>query len=452
MCVSIPVSRLACVCALFSWICFSGNASGAVLHAATVAPHSSNAILSAESSSSQTNQQAARAWDFTESVGVDTHFAYTDTAYYQKPATIIGDIQALHIRHIRDGLQAGWIAPNLYSIFGQLAHAGIHVDLILPSPSNEQQVSALEIESLLPNYPSVERIEGPNEFDQAGGFSWATGLRSFLPVVWQVGRDTGLPVLGPSLTQPGSYPTLGDVSRFMDYGNMHVYWGGRNPETGGWGPPDLKYNYYGSLPYNIDEIGEDSPNKPSYVTETGYVVNNHPSINVVPEWVEAVYEPRLLLHLWNSGVKRTYIYELMDDPSSPVGFGLLRHDLSPRPAYTAIKTLMGLLADKDSAFTPEALPYTISGNISGIETTLLQKQDGTFWLALWQPGCIFDVNAVKSTPLPAHNITLMLDNNDNVLHQWSFDQNGNATMTSPNSSSINLSIKGTVTLLEIGQP
>ena len=48
--------------------------------------------------------QASRAADFTDSVGVNTHFSYTDTAYYQKPDEIIRAIEKLGVHHVRDGL------------------------------------------------------------------------------------------------------------------------------------------------------------------------------------------------------------------------------------------------------------------------------------------------------------------------------------------------------------
>ena len=136
--------------------------------------------------------------------------------------------------------------------------AGIHANLVVPNPAKVGP-GATSMAQLLPNYPSVESLEDPNEYDQSGNVNWATDLRNYLPVVWQTGQQTGVPVLGPSLTQNGSYGKLGDVSAYMDFGNLHVYWGGRNPETGGWGGPDPQMHYYGSLPYDFDFLNIDSP-------------------------------------------------------------------------------------------------------------------------------------------------------------------------------------------------
>ena len=260
--------------------------------------------------------QASRAADFIDSVGVNTHFSYTDTAYYQKPDEIISALRKLGVRHVRDGLSYGWVAPHLYAIYAQLAHAEIHPLLVMPNP-HKGGPSAELIERLLPNYPGVDAIEAPNEYDQTKNPNWAKDLRSFLPTVCKVGSTAGIPVIGPSLTKPESYSRLGDVSAFMDFNNLHAYWGGRNPETGGWGGPDSQGHRYGSFPFHFDHLNITGPSKPVIMTETGYTVTDIPKQNDIAESLEAVYYPRLLLHAWNVGIKRTYIYEFMDDPSSP---------------------------------------------------------------------------------------------------------------------------------------
>lgn len=394
--------------------------------------------------------QATRAYDFSDSVGVNTHFGYTNTAYYQQPGVLISAISQLNIRHIRDGLAYSWVAPNLYSIFASLANAGITADLIMPNPASPA-IQPEAIESLLPNYPSADAIEGPNEYDASGDSAWAANLSAYLPTVWQVGQDSGLQVYGPSLTQTGSYAELGNVAAYMNDANLHAYWGGRNPETSGWGGPDAENNYYGSLPYDFDELAIDSPGRAVVMTETGYQASNTSSQNVIPESVEAVYEPRLLLHAWNMGIKRTYIYELMDDPSSPAGYGLLRDDLTQRPAYTAVSTLMNLLSDIQSDFSPQALTYWLSGNTQDIETTLLQKQDGSFWLAMWQPKSIFDVNAVAPQTVSPQSVLLTVPSGMQIENIWSFGEEGTVAESSPGSASATVSINTAVTLIEIAQ-
>jgi hypothetical protein len=393
-------------------------------------------------------QQAARASDFLNSVGVNTHFSYTDTPYYLQPSETIAAIQALGIHHVRDGLAYGWVPPHLYAVYAQLAQAGIHPDLVTPNPAHGGP-SAQDLERLLPNYPGLDALEAPNEYDQAKNPNWAPDLRAYLPTLSQVGRDAGVPIIGPSLTQTESYPKLGDVAADETYSNLHAYWGGRNPETGGWGPPDAQGHIYGSFAYDFDQLNITGPGKPVFMTETGYVVTDVPKTNQISEAVEAIYEPRLLLHAWNLGVRRTYIYELMDDPSSPPGIGLMRSDRTPRPAYTALATLMRLLSDTPGPRPPGKLSFTLQGSASGLETTLLQKQDGSFWLAVWNPGCIYEVNRLQNTPIAPRMVTIAVGGGEVIRNAWTFDETGQAQQKSVQAATATLPIGSAVTLLEI---
>jgi len=392
--------------------------------------------------------QSARAYDFLNSEGVNTHFA-TDPPYYQQSAALIARIKALHIRHIRDGLAYYGAPPNLYAIHSQLASDGVSADLIVPYPTTAGPTPQ-SIEALLPNYPAVEAIEGPNEYDSVGNGQWVSALLNYLPSIWTVGQDRRVPVFGPSLTQISSYGALGNVSADISDGNYHAYWGGRNPETTGWGGPDASGNYYGSLPYDLDELAIDSPGRPVVITETGYFVNNTPSQNIIPESVEAIYEPRLFLHCWNMGIKRTYVYELMDNPPS-MTFGLLRYDLSPRPAYTALSTLNSLLADSSASFTPQTLTYSLSGNTDGLETTLLQKHDGSFWLAIWENAAIYDVNAVAPIAVSPATVTLSVPQGLLIKGVWTLNSAGTATSVTVNTNAVKLSIQPAVTLVKISK-
>jgi hypothetical protein len=393
--------------------------------------------------------QASRAADFIDSVGVNTHFSYTDTAYYQKPDEIIRAIQKLGVHHVRDGLAFGWVAPHLYSIYPQLARADIHPLLVMPNPKNGGP-SAETIERLLPNYPGVDGIEAPNEYDQTKNPNWAEDLRSFMPTLCQVGSTAGIPVVGPSLTKPESYSRVGDVSAFMDFNNLHAYWGGRNPETGGWGGPDTQGHLYGSFPFHFDHLSITGPSKPVIMTETGYTVTDFAKQNDISESLEAIYYPRLLLHAWNVGVKRTYIYELMDDPSSPKGIGLMRRDLSLRPAFNAVSNLMALLSDSTGTLTPGKLEWTtLNSNSSGIETTLLQKHDRSFWLALWVPASSYEVDKLHPIPVPTRQMTIAIGGGKQVRDVWTFDGAGNTQKTSFNKATVTIPVAETVTLMEI---
>lgn len=62
------------------------------------------------------------------------------------------------------------------------------------------------------------------------------------------------------------------------------------------------------------------PGKPVIATETGYC-NDLTAADSVPEDVAARYMPRVFLEQWLYGIKRTYIYELVDVGSNVSGNG-----------------------------------------------------------------------------------------------------------------------------------
>ena len=64
--------------------------------------------------------QASRAYDFVQSVGVNTHFSYTNSSYYLQSANTISAIKRLGVQHVRDGLAYSWVPPNLYAITASL--------------------------------------------------------------------------------------------------------------------------------------------------------------------------------------------------------------------------------------------------------------------------------------------------------------------------------------------
>jgi hypothetical protein len=357
-------------------------------------------------------------------------------------------IRALGVHHVRDGLAYRWVAPHLYSIYGQVAEAGIHPDLVAPNPGPTEP-SAQELEPLLVHYPGADALEAPNEYDQAKNPNWAGDLRIYLSTLLHVARGAGIPLIGPSLTQPASYGLLGDVSRLEDFSNLHAYWGGRNPETGGWGGPDAQGHAYGSFAWDFDKLNMTGRGKPIMMTETGYVAGDVAKRNLIPESVEAIYEPRLLLHAWRLGVQRTYIYELMDDPSSTHGLGLMRSDLTPRPAYRAVATLMRLLADPPTTRSPGTLTWSLKSGSTRLESVLLQKEDGSFWLAIWNPACIYDVNEMHSIPVLPEPVTITVEHGMRIRNAWSFNDQGDASRQAFHGPEVTLPIGSAVVMLEI---
>lgn len=397
---------------------------------------------------------ANRADAFVNSIGVVTHLTYTDTAYYAQWPQVLGALQSLGVRHIRDGYYDWEPGTPFVSEHRQLAQLGIKTNYVVPY---NPQTTAQSIAAIASQVGDMESLEDPNECDVAGNCGGSTvassllGLFNMMPVIDAAGEALKVPVLGPSFTQVPTYLTVGNLDSTMSYNNLHVYFGGRYPGSMGWGAPDWLGNFYGSLAFWLNQASLDGPSTATMVTETGYMSFPGQSIPyTIPESVEASYIPRSLLLAFKAGVRRTYLYELLDEPSSP-GYGLLRSDLSPKPSYTAVQNLIAIFNDKGSNFTPGTLRYATAGGGSSLKQLLFEKRDGSFWLVLWLEQSSFDTAHYVPTPVTSQKVNLTLGAGYACWGIGSFDDTGNVTWTSPHASgnAIPLTISDQITVVKV---
>lgn len=194
-----------------------------------------------------------------------------------------------------------------------------------------------------------------------------------------------IPHLGPAFPSgdgTGMYALYGDQSAWLTHTDAHTYLGARNPETTGWGP-----NGYGSLDeWHIDHtMSVIGPELKRASTEGGWSTYELG----YDEQLHAMYLMRYFLEKRQLGYSDVMtMYQLTDhEHSNPreASFGLVRDVTWERkPAYGALQALFGLLKDPGEPFAPASLTYALSGQLSGVETLVMQKRDGSFWLALWQ--------------------------------------------------------------------
>jgi hypothetical protein len=261
-------------------------------------------------------------------------------------------------------------------------------------PQLEEMVSILRTDLS----GTVEAVEGPNEYSTAGHPDWKNELVAYQRQLYEEVKGdpelSSLPVIGPSIVH-GDQAELGDIADSLDYGNIHSYPEGNAPEY--------------RMGQNVERAELNSGSKPIFATETGYTtaINWAPAgpgeNRPVPEDVMATYMPRLFFEYFSRHIARTYSYELVDQQPDPElddresNFGLLRNDLSEKPAFNALANTIQLLEDPGPAFTPGSLDYTLSGETANLHRVLLQKRDGTFYLALWRIVSVWD--PVAKTPL-----------------------------------------------------
>jgi hypothetical protein len=348
---------------------------------------------------------ASGADTFVDSIGVNTHTFYSDTAYGDFEA-IKAKLGELGVRHIRENLALD--RPDQYEGLNELAAMGVKSTLILGEPSEEasnlgEMISIVDTDL----GGAVDAVEGPNEFDMKGGPNWATLLREYQQRLYgAIKADpslAALPVIGPSIVQRTHQEELGDISGMLDYGNIHPYPYGERPES--------------DLSSQLGRAAANSGAKPVIATETGYHTalnwgGEHPAVS---EDAMATYVPRFFLDYFSRGIPRTFSYELVDEKPDPANadresnFGLLRNDFSPKPAFVALHNTIAILADPGPAFTPESLDYSVGGSRAELRQVLLQKRDGSFYLALWRATSVWDPSAKAALDPPSEAVTLSFD-------------------------------------------
>ncbi len=338
-------------------------------------------------------ERARPADAFVDSIGVNVHLSYYDTAYNNFDGVIKPRLIESGIRHVRDGCPEIGHAPFQQRMLN-LAQSGIKT-MVICYPHGGAGPAADAVPALKRVLPALEAIEGPNETDGFGisykGVKFPEATRAFQDELFQAAKaDAELakfPVVMASISDPEKAPRLGRLES-ADFANTHSYAGG--------GPPGFRWNWYMARCLTNCQ-------RPVIASETGYhnAVNHNDGF-----WMPGVsaaaagrYLPRLLAEYFDRGIVRTYIYELLDLRDQPAvaesNFGILRHDGTPKPAFTAIKNLIALLKDPGPSFEPGTLDFSIHADDQPVRHLLLQRRDGHFFLLLWINTDSYDLAAKK---------------------------------------------------------
>lgn len=345
-----------------------------------------------------------------ETIGLNTRLTDVGTVYGTRFATIIKPrLAELGVRHLRDGgmtrSNTGWM-NTVYGRMREISTLGIKFDLVMfPAECAPDSSSVYQWDRFL-SYagPFTENFEGLNEWDLRGKTNdWPTRVEAYQRALWaKVKNDpriAGRPVFGPAMGLSPNARFVGPLSSWLNYGNMHAYPGGNPPSR--------------FLAYNAEWMQPVSPGKRLIVTETGYHnalqwALDHPPVS---EYAASHYIARLFLEYFAAGYPRTYLQELIDAGPDNItnresSFGLLRNDGTPKPAYAAVKNLITLLSDKGPAFPLGSLSYSLSGDQTNLKTLLLQKRNGRFYLAMWQAGPAYDLEAKKDIVQALRGVTV----------------------------------------------
>jgi hypothetical protein len=366
----------------------------AVLARLLVAGACSLAVAPAASAHAEKPRSAAA---FRDSVGVVTHIVYYDTAYGNW-SRAVARLDELGVRHLRDGLYGNpspawhdWNERYFQAVDLAAAH-GMRFNFIVGRPGNP----AGTLDELL-NVArgrlrhATEALEEPNEVDHFYGTpGWAPRLTRYGRELYRKVKSNPslrtLPVVGPSFGTVQGASRVGDQRAYLDIGNIHPYTYGLSPDSR-------------HVRAEMARGSAVSGSKPVWATEAGFhnamrgPAHQQPGVS---ERAAAVYLTRTFLQHFESGVRRTYAYELLDEKPDRRGrdpeqhFGLLRRDFSPKPAYTALKNLLAVVGPAGGRPPLRSLRLDVAGP-PDLHHLLLRKADGTYLVALWRTASVWDI-------------------------------------------------------------
>lgn len=387
---------------------------------------------------------AKSADDVVSSMAYNTHLSYADSVYTNFTG-VKSKLAELGARHVRESLAPG--RPDQHQRLIELANQGTKATLIF-NPHNGTPEALLGIlDSNVALRSAVGAIEGPNELDLTGGTGWATTLRDYQRRLYQGVRARSylakVPVLGPSFGRQGNQSVVGDLSAYLDYGNIHSYPGGRPPSA--------------AVSEAMSSAKAVSGSKPVMSTETGYHDALYDEGNHPPTSARAIqaYMPALFMTYFAKGVRRTYTYELADLNANPSlnmrdrNFGLVEHDFTNKVSFTRLRTLFELLRDPGTPLPSRSFSYSISGGDPALRHVLLHKRNGAFYLALWRDVSLWDPVARKDLYPADVSSTVVLEQPVQSATLWRVERGTTPVQSYTSPTRVTLNVSAHVALLKL---
>jgi hypothetical protein len=330
-------------------------------------------------------QQARKADDFVDSIGICTKVGYfdNDSAGWDN---VRSKLSELGVRFYREGLEhvdnptRKSRLQGLYDSYGMkmLALCGPYGnDNLQPQNGNLNHIPP----KVAGIKPFLYAVEGPNEPDLFWHDPWNYGgyTNRVDQVVWyqntlynaikNYSATSDVPVTSFA-TAYGEYSSNFVGKPFShDMVAWHHY---NNP----WKPNPWQLSY---------ERGNYNSNKPGILTEHGY------NVNKVSQKAQGKYNARSAAYFfdWNNNVK-TFFYVLGPDGED---YGLLNSNWTPRPAFNALKSVISYVKEgtwntstktwNKPNFTPGSLDFNITGDTADVWWRLLQKSNDEFYLLIW---------------------------------------------------------------------
>jgi Bacterial Ig-like domain (group 3) len=413
-----------------------GAGAQTLVHTSQATPSQSPSLIHAV--------QAASTSQFINSIGVACHLDYSWTPYNNFP-----EVEALLLQSGIPNIRDGGTDPIAVSSFRTLHNAGIQVTWVMDPIDGVAPTSAYWTAPphyLLPSFlenvlgtSTISAIEISNEIDIFYGSKkwhpqdpdylsgdpsasnyWGKYIQSLVEdtsaVVRQDPALASIPLIGTSFGGTWAGVPAGAFYNFVDEGAIHPYmYRGNAAVTNASAydgvsqylvqstEPSVLIDEYPTAITNFDyPYQSGNHQEPLIATETGYFTGL--AAYSIDELTQAKYVPRMFAEFFRHGIVKAFVYEFVDegvDGGMENSFGLVRADLTPKPAYVALQSMIALLEDNGGAFSPGTLTYGFSPSPNQAYTRLqyahdllLQKSDGDFFLMFWHE--ISDADRVDS--------------------------------------------------------
>lgn len=333
---------------------------------------------------------------FHDSVGLNVHDTYFNTTYGNWDRTL-QDVNSLGVPRLRVGIfdsaNAGWNAVHWTNIW-KAANQHLKLNVVMNTGCSYLGIDRFDdcfaiLQSKV-GLDWVSSIEWPNESSDPRLPVWGQDI-------YNRAHYLGKPVYGPSLTNAS---TLGDQSPRVDFGNLHDYTGATSPT-----PQSVQADKARQVPI----VGS----KPAVATEFGYYIAKEPTQPYAQPGInengQAIYILRQLFEHLAQNVDHSFIYELYDETAgvgSEQNFGLIRADLTWKPAANALRNTLAAIGN-DAPTNVAPLQFQIEkddlrGDVRYLD---IAKGDGSHELVLWRTASVWNRDSqqpIAVAPTPIH--------------------------------------------------
>ncbi|MDR6146743.1 hypothetical protein QE363_002536 [Sphingomonas sp. SORGH_AS870] len=395
---------------------------------------------------------------FLSTLGVNAHAGNANGAYANS-SMVISALNYLGINTVRDRFSDQGTSG---AAVGAMAAAGIKFDFVVSSDMPAKGDAGLTsyiagLKAFQNRYAgSIVAIEGLNEVNiQSFTYKGSSDLKAAAAyqkaLYGAVKGDTALANisvinLSVGLESTSAYAAIGDLGAYSDYGNAHAY------TATGWQSDKV-------MEESMARAAGAAKGDPIVVTETGYTTLASDTGLGVNESAQAKLTLNAVLHAFENGSSKTFLYELFDsslDPSGPArefSFGLFKTDGTPKQSAVALHNLTSILSYTDAGTgtaASAASAYKLNGMPTDGHSLALTKGNGAYDLLLWRDVKMWDSATQSETTTAPRSMTIDLGGVQKTVYVYDPLNGTTPIATYTNVSSITVAMGDRPLIVEVG--